>query len=215
MPGPDRLDLEPIPDRSPAAWFAERLRDWRGPSLVGDWMPAGFERYAQFPHAYGSFQSRVRIRGLESLVSHLATILPQFTSTPDTSWYCVWNGFGGLELVEERAIEITPRISMSGRRYLLFRLPVRAAPDLRIRTVTHPLVAYRPRFLRWFVRPPTRIELAWYGPNFWWPEDRAWFVSTEVDGESTYLGGSGALIDRVMSDPRLEVAPARLEDRLE
>ena len=89
---------------------------------------------------------------------------------------------------------------------------MRAAPDLRIRTVAHPLVAYRPRLLRWFVRPPTLIEPAWYGPNFWWPEDRAWFVSTEVDGESTYLGGSGPLIDRVVSDPGLESAPARLED---
>lgn len=148
------------------------------------------------------------------MISWLAPVLAEHTSTPDISWYCIWSGYGGLELVEDRAIEITARLSSSGYRYLLFRVAVAAAPDLRIRTVRHLLVRYRPRFLRWFVRSPTHIDPTWYGPNFWWPEDRAWFLSIEVDGRSMYLGGSAALIDRVLSDPRLSGVPARLEDRM-
>jgi len=38
----------------------------------------------------------------------------------------------------------------------------------------------------------------------WWPEDRAWFVSTEVDFAWSYLGGSRALVDEILVDPRLE-----------
>jgi hypothetical protein len=35
-------------------------------------------------------------------------------------------------------------------------------------------------------------------PNLWWPESRAWLVSTEVDGYSTYVGGSRRPIDDLL-----------------
>jgi hypothetical protein len=38
----------------------------------------------------------------------------------------------------------------------------------------------------------------------WWPSDRAWFVATEVDGFSTYAGGSQAAIDDVLASSELE-----------
>jgi hypothetical protein len=50
-------------------------------------------------------------------------------------------------------------------------------------------------------------------PNLWWPDDRAWCVASEIDFSSTYMGGSPALIERVLADERLEAIPVRLEDR--
>jgi hypothetical protein len=38
----------------------------------------------------------------------------------------------------------------------------------------------------------------------WWPADRAWFVATEVDGFSSYVGGSQTAIDAVLASPELE-----------
>ena len=38
----------------------------------------------------------------------------------------------------------------------------------------------------------------------WWPADRAWFIATEVDGFSSYVGGSQAAIDDVLAAPALE-----------
>ena len=38
----------------------------------------------------------------------------------------------------------------------------------------------------------------------WWPADRAWFVATEIDSFSTYVGGSQAAIDAVLASPNLE-----------
>ena len=31
-------------------------------------------------------------------------------------------------------------------------------------------------------------------PNVWWPEDRAWYVATDIDLYDTYVGGSGECI---------------------
>ena len=45
-------------------------------------------------------------------------------------------------------------------------------------------------------------------PNLWWPEDRQWFVATDIDLDSTYVGGSEALIEALSNDPRFEVLPA-------
>lgn len=42
-------------------------------------------------------------------------------------------------------------------------------------------------------------------PNLIWPEDRAWFVASEVDLDSTLVGGSRALIDELLAAPDLEV----------
>jgi hypothetical protein len=49
---------------------------------------------------------------------------------------------------------------------------------------------------------------AWeQSPNMWWPDDRAWFVGTDIDGYSTYVGGSTACIEAVLASPALEAIP--------
>ena len=57
-------------------------------------------------------------------------------------------------------------------------------------------------------------EMTYGAPRLWWPDDRAWFVATETDLASTYLGGARALIDRLMNDPQLETVEASLMDSL-
>ena len=34
-------------------------------------------------------------------------------------------------------------------------------------------------------------------PQWWWPDDRAWFVATEIDDSWTYVGGTSELIDTI------------------
>lgn len=41
-------------------------------------------------------------------------------------------------------------------------------------------------------------------PQWWWPDDRAWFVGTEIDDPWTYVAGSTALIDTILASPRWE-----------
>lgn len=41
-------------------------------------------------------------------------------------------------------------------------------------------------------------------PNLLWPADHSWCVATEIDFDSTLVGGSRALIDAVLADPVLD-----------
>ncbi|WP_344238590.1 hypothetical protein [Kribbella hippodromi] len=49
-------------------------------------------------------------------------------------------------------------------------------------------------------------------PNLFWPDDRAWCVATEIDLDSTYLGGTAALIADVLADERLEAVRVEVTD---
>ena len=48
--------------------------------------------------------------------------------------------------------------------------------------------------------------------NIWWPADRSWCVVTDMDLMSTYVGGSAACIDDLLSAPGLEAVPASPDD---
>lgn len=52
---------------------------------------------------------------------------------------------------------------------------------------------------------PWGNKAIWQSANLWWPNDRAWFVATEIDLMSTYVGGTQAYIDAVLGDPNPEV----------
>lgn len=51
---------------------------------------------------------------------------------------------------------------------------------------------------------PTPFDLS---PNLWWPDDRAWFVASEIDFAWTLVGGAESLIATLLSESRLEVLP--------
>lgn len=38
----------------------------------------------------------------------------------------------------------------------------------------------------------------------WWPEDHAWFVGSDTDLFTTYIGGSQALVDELVACRELE-----------
>ncbi|OIQ83264.1 hypothetical protein GALL_349440 [mine drainage metagenome] len=51
-------------------------------------------------------------------------------------------------------------------------------------------------------------------PNLFWPADRALCVASEIDFDSTVVGGSAALIDELLRSPDLEAWPLRPDDSL-
>ena len=54
---------------------------------------------------------------------------------------------------------------------------------------------------RWHDFPPTQ---ALDTPNAWWPRSAEWFVSTNVDQISTYIGGSVDLVDTIIESGDIE-----------
>lgn len=45
------------------------------------------------------------------------------------------------------------------------------------------------------------------GPEFWWPQDRSWVVTGDVDLVSTYVGGSANAAEHILGDPEIEALP--------
>lgn len=80
-----------------------------------------------------------------------------------------------------------PRLSLPGRDHLLFTGPLRAALAIG-RQVTD----------AWF-----RAQ----SPNLLWPAHHSWCVASEIDFDSTLIGGSPGLIEAVLAAPGLDVLP--------
>lgn len=88
-----------------------------------------------------------------------------------------------------------PRLRLPDRDHLLFTGPLEAALQLGRRTPAG-LAGLR--------------EDAWLwrqSPSLLWPQDRSWCLATEVDLDSTVVGGPAALVEALCADPRLEVWP--------
>lgn len=49
-------------------------------------------------------------------------------------------------------------------------------------------------------------------PNLWWPDDHTWCVASEIDLPWTYVGGPRPLIERILTDERIEALPAEPDD---
>jgi len=60
---------------------------------------------------------------------------------------------------------------------------------------------------------PEEFELQ--TPSLFWPDDHAWCVATEIDLDSTYLGGPEELVRALLADSRFEVWRAKLDDRVD
>jgi hypothetical protein len=55
-------------------------------------------------------------------------------------------------------------------------------------------------------------ESYFQSPSIWWPDDRAWCVETEVDGMSTYVGGTSECIAELGAHNDLEVMTVEPSD---
>lgn len=80
------------------------------------------------------------------------------------------------------------------REHLLFRGPLRAATNLGEQVTPD-----------WFLPQ---------SPNLLWPLDRTWFLATEIDLDSTPVGGPADLVDALASVPGLEVWRVDADDDL-
>ena len=92
------------------------------------------------------------------------------------------------------------RLELPHRGHVLFRAGVSELAD--------------PRWVEnvpWRERDPEEIglPLAAHSPSLVWPDDHAWILVTEVDYDSTVVGGTADLVAALCADPRLEAMPIR------
>ncbi len=87
-----------------------------------------------------------------------------------------------------------PRLELPHREYLILTGPLRAAAQLG----NH--------------QGPGGCDPQ--SPNLMWPSDRAWFVASEIDFDSTLLGGTRKLCQAVLDEPGLDAWPVEPHDSL-
>jgi hypothetical protein len=165
-----------------------------------------------------------------TLVSALCEVLGKHTATPERCWFCLWDGYGWIAGSSSAAVLITtgaapgravdtppafpaeimsgPRVSLPGRDYILFEGPLAAAKELGWRrgellSDAYPELDFDP------------ADFEPQSPNLFWPHDHSWCVATEIDLDSTYVGGPQGLVDALVDDPRFEAWPAQLDDRVD
>jgi hypothetical protein len=70
---------------------------------------------------------------------------------------------------------------------------------------------------------PAALQIGWWhtadwfephSPNLFWPADHAWCVASEIDSDSTLLGGSRELIDAILQTPTFDSWPVQPNDSL-
>jgi hypothetical protein len=148
----------------------------------------------------------------------LSGLLRPFTAVPDICWFCLWDGYGHRHWVDDRVWTKLP--TLGDRRADLSPASAAREAEREERLARVPRV----RTLWAGVEPdrlPSREYLLFRGPleaitefrfdhrsfrspNLWWPDDRSWCVSTEVDGFTSFVGGTEAVIDAVARAPSLE-----------
>jgi hypothetical protein len=116
----------------------------------------------------------------------LRSILEPHTAKPESCWFCMWNGFGSLP--QDVALRYGV-VRAQARTYILL------SGEL----------ADVARFGSGHLR----------GPQIWWPADRAWCVASEIDLDSTLVGGSGSLVEAILREPDLEALRVERETRLD
>jgi hypothetical protein len=189
-------------DVAAADWIVHRLAGPTG--TVGSLMPSDFGAYGRILHPGDAAVPPAQGALPADLAAALASIAAEFTTTPQRCWFAVWHGYGWLypsrsagglhptrigTLAWLPNAEGVPRVHLPNREFLLYTGPIGAATAL---------IGY-----------PTRQT-----PNLWWPDDRAWYIATDIDLTTTYIGGSLRFIDRILAEPRFAATRASLTDPL-
>lgn len=115
----------------------------------------------------------------------LIKILRRHTLTPQSCRAAVWDGFGGLAYEQRWPGAAT--FQGAARRYYLLTGAIEAM-----------LQSIDPDF--------------WQTPNLWWPEDRSWIVSTDLDDYWTHLACDARCASEILHEGRLQAVRISPED---
>jgi hypothetical protein len=130
-------------------------------------------------------------------------------------YFCLWEGYGRLDgygwleatappraqvddrdrhiLTPDRIDRSRSRLRLPERDYIVLAGPLRKA----LRIGSFGLGIFRPQ-----------------SPNIFWPADREWCVASEIDFDSTLVGGSARLIEAILDTPELDAWPVGPDDSL-
>lgn len=181
--------LHPVPTGGTSYVRWSDIASWNGVTLLAD---STFEDIAAVPIGgrpqWGDFPSSSLARDVLAILS---PILERHTDTPDDCWFGVWMGYGG---VPYESLDY-PRFEVPNRAYNLFNGAVSSVVNF------------------YFGKEGERGR-QFLPPAIWWPDDQAWCVASEIDHYDTFIGGTAACIDDILSELSFESFRAQITDRI-
>lgn len=181
--------LERADDAAPAAWIGPEVAGAFG--TVGGFVPNRYESLLRlFPPATDDDDWWEAYR---NLFATLAAVGARHTSTPDQAWFAVWEGHGFDSDETHGVLASIPTFSLPHRNYYLVTGQVAALSGMRY----------------------PGLHDAWRNPDLVWPDDRSWFVATDVDIWSLYVGGRASFIRELADSVTTPTAIVDLDDELE
>lgn len=141
----------------------------------------------------------------------LVGLVSKHTATPDSCWFCLWDGYGYLHPGGSAALVVAARPPFARVRVGFRRLQLRWSKP-RTPRPDQPRVRLPGRDYLLFRGPVAKAQGWEDGPNLWWPDDHAWCVVSEIDFPYTYIGGSQELVAAIIENSAIEALPAKLTD---
>lgn len=155
-----------------------------------------------------------------AMLTALRDVLADFTPTTRV-WLSVWEGWGNLPA----AWSSLPKVHQPGRAYYLFEHSLAAVVDfsrqLRRTGLSNPSLAQGLTAVTHEsgssldAALPATSSADWIqSPSQWWPDGHPWCVASEIDFDSTLVGGTAELINAITTHELLEAFPIAPGDDL-
>jgi hypothetical protein len=162
-------DVRPAASADPARWLLRTDVGWWDLVRFG---PPGFDAYVRISLAGGADGPDQDDE--ESSLRDALRILAGHTTTPDTGYAAIWEGWDDVA-------PMAPRIAIPNREMLLFTGPVAELRDAPA--------------LAWYGSAQGILQ----EPHLVWPEDEAWCLACEVDEEIEFTVGCSDEVSQALA----------------
>lgn len=183
-------DVSPAPEASGADWIHGHLGSF---GTVAGLVPNMYDRYtrvAPAPFTEGDWWEEQR-----KVVAAIARTAARHTTTPERACFAIWTGHGYDDPATHPELAQVPTFELPNRSYYLLSGPVTSASRIEEPGGRGMSSSFRP-------------------PDLWWPEDRAWFVGTDVDFWSNFAAGSAELAVDLAKAVPTSTDEVTIDDRL-
>lgn len=145
-------------------------------------------------------------------IADLAELLAASTRRADRCWLGAWEGWGSWRPGSSATLvafrdDASTGADVEAERGSALDRTTQDAPEIDLAAIPRVEIPSRAYFLfSARLRDIPTFEVGgWHqAPNIWWPDDRAWCVVTEIDGFSTYVGGTAPCIAALLASEAVE-----------
>ncbi len=182
------MSLTLLEDVTPAKWLGS-VDVLAG--RVDRLFPKPFDRYTEIQHPELEGSAPVDV------LSRIADLLPGDAQHDEVVYFAVWEGWGDVRYRDDNAAAA----SLSRIRRRMPMWVGRAEQSIEPAPLQIPKRGYY--LLRGSIDDATAShgKHSFQGSSMWWPQDRSWFVTTEVDALATYVGTSHDIQRTLLSIP--------------